>query len=62
MKQNDPSTIGEYKIKYRATLALYPEANPIELAIPFTVVIETPPSPSVYVFNVIPDWMTSLED
>ena len=29
---------------------------------PFTVVIERPPSPSVYVFNVIPDWMNTLED
>ena len=62
LEQKATSSVGEYKIKYRATLELYPQADPIVLARPFTVVIEKPPSPSDYVFNVIPDWLNTLED
>ena len=62
LKQKDSRFVGIYKIRYRATLDSYPDAPPIELEAPFTVTIVQPPSPSVYVFNVIPDWMSVLKD
>lgn len=62
LQQRDTKTIGQYKIKYVATFDSFPQADPITLKNPFTVTIERAPSPSFYVFNVEPDWISALED
>ena len=50
LSQDDKATVGEYNIRYRATLKDYPGATPIVLLQPFTVTILEPPNPSTYVF------------
>lgn len=52
LEQKNSRSVATYKIRYRATLDSYPEALATELETPFTVTIVSPPSPSVYVFNI----------
>ena len=53
--------MGDYLIRYRATLKNYPKATPAYLSIPFTVsIVEL--KQTDYIFNVAPEWLTVLED
>ena len=59
--QNNNETVGDYLIRYRATLKNYPKATPAILSTPFTVsIVEL--KQTNYIFNVAPEWLTVLED
>ena len=60
-KQSNSRTVGRYQIRYRATLEDYPSVRPVTLESPFQVDI-IGFKESDYVFNVVPDWLTQLED
>ena len=60
-QQNNTETVGDYLIRYRASLKDYPTANVAVLNTPFIVTI-VELKQSDYIFNIAPDWLINLED